>query len=106
MATIIFEQVDGSAIAADVMPGSSLMEGAIRNGVDGIDADCGGMLTCGTCHIRIDDEWQVMLPLPSPAEREILEFTAGCAGDSRLACQIEVRDELDGMLVHIPISRG
>lgn len=74
-------------------------------GVDGIDADCGGQLSCATCHVKIDPQWQGKLPEACIDELEMLEFAVDLGEGSRLSCQIIVSDEMDGLTVHVPESQ-
>jgi 2Fe-2S ferredoxin len=87
----------------DVPEGWSVMEGAINNGIDGIEADCGGCLSCATCHVYVDEAWLAKLPPREDDELDMLDCTA-CEqkGNSRLSCQIKVTDELDGLVVRMP----
>jgi ferredoxin, 2Fe-2S len=79
------------------------MVAAIQNGIDGIEAECGGSLACGTCHVYVDDAWLARLPPASEDELAMLEeVTAPRKICSRLACQIRLVDELDGLTVRIP----
>lgn len=92
----------GSA-AVSAKPGKTLMQAAQSAGVDGIAADCGGSLTCATCHVLVREPWASALPAPSAEERSMLEFTAEPAqANSRLACQIALTEVLDGLTVDLP----
>ena len=79
------------------------MLAATINGVPGIDADCGGTLSCATCHVYVDPQWIDRLPAMDDVENDLLENTA-CerTGNSRLSCQIIVTDELEGLSVEVP----
>lgn len=84
-------------------PGQSLMKAAVDAGVPGIDADCGGTLTCATCHVMIDPAWAPQLPPPVPDETDMLDFAASpVLPESRLACQVMLTPALDGLQVLIP----
>jgi ferredoxin, 2Fe-2S len=86
--------------------GKSLMQAAQQAGVDGIAADCGGSLTCATCHVMVQEPWASQLPPANADERAMLEFTATpCQPQSRLACQIQLTDALDGLTVDLPTSQ-
>ncbi|MBE2262388.1 MAG: (2Fe-2S)-binding protein [Burkholderiaceae bacterium] len=86
--------------------GQSLMQGALAGGVDGIAADCGGSLTCATCHVMVREPWASQLPPPSAEERDMLAFTAVTARpNSRLSCQIQLTDALDGLTVDLPATQ-
>lgn len=101
MAKIVYIESDHTEHAIDVPNGYSLMEGAIKNGVPGIVAECGGGLACATCHIYISAPWKDKLNPPEEDELAMIEFASAVTEDSRLACQIEVGPELDGMVVEI-----
>lgn len=82
--------------------GQSLMQAAVTAGVDGIPADCGGMLTCATCHVYIDAN-VADLPSADADEIEMLDFTAAPRrANSRLGCQIVLTEALDGLVVELP----
>ena len=87
-------------------PGDSLMQAAVAAGVDGIAADCGGLLTCATCHVVVPEPWCSALPPVAAEENTMLDFTAimRCEG-SRLSCQIVLSPALDGMMVELPKSQ-
>jgi ferredoxin, 2Fe-2S len=102
MAKITYVALNGEAHVVDVNPGLSVMEGAKKNNVPGIDADCGGACQCGTCHVYIDPVWQGRSGVRTDLEDAILEFAEDVMPNSRLACQIEVTEELDGLVVRIP----
>ena len=78
------------------------MEGAIRNNVPGIDADCGGACACATCHVYVDDDWVDKLPPPELEENDMLDTAHDLQENSRLSCQIKVTEELDGLIVTTP----
>ena len=86
--------------------GRSLMQAAQAAGVDGIAADCGGSLTCATCHVLVREPWASQLPPASADEIAMLEFTALLRQpNSRLSCQIQLTDALDGLTVDLPASQ-
>lgn len=79
------------------------MQAATQAGMDAIAADCGGSLTCATCHVYIDTAYLSKLPPPSADELTMLEMTASeRKPNSRLSCQITITSELDGLLVQLP----
>ncbi|MCX7228595.1 MAG: 2Fe-2S iron-sulfur cluster-binding protein [Burkholderiales bacterium] len=102
MPRVTFIAHDGTRHPVDVAAGESLMRAAVDNGVPGIDADCGGMCACATCHVFVAPEWAARLAAPSQQEEEMLNFTAERRETSRLACQIPVVDALDGLTVSMP----
>jgi ferredoxin, 2Fe-2S len=86
--------------------GQSLMQAAMSAHVDGIEADCGGLLTCATCHVMVREPWASQLPQPTGDESGMLEFTAvPRQPNSRLACQIQLTEALDGLTVDLPLSQ-
>ena len=89
-----------------VQPGQSLMQAAVDANLSGIQADCGGLLTCATCHVVVQGDWQSKLPVMSNDEDGMLAFTAQAReAGSRLSCQIELTTELDGLQVTLPASQ-
>lgn len=86
----------------EIDDGVSVMEGAVMSGIDGIDADCGGQLSCATCHVHVDAGWLARLAPPTGDEDELLEFAVGRDDRSRLSCQIIMSPELDGIVLHVP----
>ena len=102
MAKITYIEHDGTEHVVDVKPGLSVMEGAIRNNVPGIDADCGGACACATCHVYVDDAWTAIVGPPEAMEEDMLDFAYEVKPTSRLSCQIKMSDALDGLVVHVP----
>ena len=102
MPKITFIEHDGTEHIVDVEPGGSVMQAAIENLVPGIDADCGGECACATCHVMVTDGWTDTVGGPGEREDEMLDLTPERESSSRLSCQIEVRDELDGLIVRLP----
>ncbi|MBA4257287.1 MAG: ferredoxin [Polaromonas sp.] len=89
-----------------VPAGKSLMQAAQSGGVDGVAADCGGSLTCATCHVLVREPWVGQLPPPGAEEKGMLDFTAAPAQpNSRLACQITLTDALNGLVVDLPLNQ-
>jgi 2Fe-2S ferredoxin len=102
MARITYIEFNGTAHSVDVPPGQSVMEGAVRNGVPGIDADCGGNCACATCHVFVDEAWLDKVGAPLDGEKAMLEYVQGALANSRLSCQIAVTAALDGLVVRTP----
>lgn len=97
---------DGSETTLEARTGESLMQAAVAANVDGIAADCGGMLTCATCHVYVREPFASRLPAPQPDELGMLEFAAAeRRPTSRLSCQIELTQELDGLAVELPATQ-
>ncbi len=83
--------------------GQTVMQVAVDAGLDGVAADCGGLLTCATCHVYVAAPWAERLPPASADEQGMLEFTAAARqAGSRLSCQITLTDALDGLTVELP----
>ena len=106
MTKITFVQQDGVRIETEGQTGSTVMETAIMNGVPGIVAECGGACTCATCHVYVDSEWTEKVGGPSMMEEDMLDFAFDVKETSRLSCQIKVKDELEGLVVHVPGRQG
>lgn len=106
MPKAVFLQIDGSETTVDVARGESVMRAAVRSNVDGILAECGGSLTCSTCHVYVDDAWLERLEPVEADEAEMLEYTASeRRSNSRLSCQIRMTDALDGLRLAVPESQ-
>ena len=104
MTRIIFGMPSGEQKVCEAEPGKSVMQVAVSNLVDGIIADCGGYATCATCHVYVDEQWMDKLPPAAPDEVDMLEVAEDPLPNSRLACQIQVEADHDGLLVHVPPS--
>lgn len=103
MAKITYVQQDGTKETLDVEDGTTVMQAAIDNGIDGIEAACGGLAMCATCHVYVDEAFADVLPERSDEEEEMLDSaSAERLENSRLSCQLEVDDSLDGLVVKIP----
>ncbi|MBL4673418.1 MAG: 2Fe-2S iron-sulfur cluster binding domain-containing protein [Arenicella sp.] len=105
MPKITFINFEGNQHQVDAQLGQSLMEAAIQDDVDGIDADCGGACACATCHVYINHDWTAKVGKPEDLEAEMLDVAEGVEDNSRLACQIEITAELDGLIVTTPESQ-
>jgi 2Fe-2S ferredoxin len=101
MPKIIYITPDGLRHETDVDTGYSVMEGAINNNIDGIVAECGGACACATCHSYIDEAWLARLSPMDDMEDSMLDAAYERKPNSRLTCQIEVNDDLDGLIVHV-----
>jgi 2Fe-2S ferredoxin len=102
MAKITYITHDGVPYEVDAENGSTVMENAIKNGVPGIEAECGGACACATCHVYVDEAWADLTGEPEPMEEDMLDFAYDVRPTSRLSCQIKVSDSLDGLVVRIP----
>lgn len=103
MIEIIFKTTDGSQtkVLAD---GGTLMEAAKNNNISGIDGDCGGVCSCATCHIYIDESYANKVNPASDMEKDMLEFDELTTPESRLSCQIPITDIMDGLSVTVARS--
>lgn len=103
MGRVVFIRPDGTKQEAEAVSGQTLMQVARASLVPGIVAECGGELSCATCHVFVDEAWAGLLPDRSEDEVDMLEVTAEEPTDcSRLSCQVHFEDALDGMVVAIP----
>ena len=100
MAKIIFQTKDGQSMALEATSGS-IMELAVKHNVKGIDADCGGVCSCATCHVHIDPSYFDKLDPPSEIEQDLLEFDDNYNEYSRLSCQINIVEQLDGLALKV-----
>ncbi|MGA0542613.1 2Fe-2S iron-sulfur cluster-binding protein [Neotabrizicola sp. VNH66] len=99
---LVFVDASGERRAVAAPEGRSLMEAASLSGVPGIDADCGGACACATCQVYVDAAWLPRIPPMGDSEANMLEFAANRQENSRLACQIKLTPELDGLTVTTP----
>jgi 2Fe-2S ferredoxin len=106
MPKITFIEQNGAEHVVEAETGLSVMESAIKNMVPGIDADCGGACACATCHVYVDDAWRDKVGKPSAMEESMLDFAYEPKENSRLSCQIQVSDALDGLIVRLPEFQG
>jgi 2Fe-2S ferredoxin len=102
MPKITFSNSAGTSQTVDGEVGSTVMETAIKNGVPGIEAECGGACACATCHVYVDEAWMARTGTASAMEQDMLDFAYDVRPTSRLSCQIKVTAELDGLLVTTP----
>ncbi len=106
MAKITYIEFNGTEHVVDVEAGLTLMEGAVRNSVPGIEAQCGGNCACATCHVYVDEAWAAKLRERDEMESSMLDGVNDVDSRSRLSCQVRVTDDLDGMVVHLPERQG
>ncbi|MCP4383967.1 MAG: 2Fe-2S iron-sulfur cluster binding domain-containing protein [Hyphomicrobiales bacterium] len=106
MAKITYIDAEGERHEVVAENGSTVMENAIRNGVPGIEAECGGACACATCHVYVDEAFKPIVGEPEPMEEDMLDFAYEVRPTSRLSCQIKVSDELDGLTVTVPERQG
>ncbi len=98
-----FRRPDGGVVEVEAVPGQTVMQAAIFNNVDGIEAECGGSCMCATCHVYVESAGDATLAPPSEEEDEMLEEAAAERRPaSRLSCQIPVTAELAGAVFELP----
>lgn len=103
MPLAILRSADGAVHRIEGNENESLMRAALRHGIEGIVAECGGECACATCHVYVDERCYSMLQPPGAAECELLDFVAAeRKTTSRLSCQINLVAELDGIEVTLP----
>ena len=105
MTRITYIEHDGTEHVVDLKPGLSVMEGAVKNNIPGIDADCGGACACATCHVYVSEDWLPRTGGRTAMAESMLDFAEGVEPNSRLSCQIKVSDELAGLTVRMPESQ-
>ena len=106
MTKITYISHEGKKNTVEVAPGLSVMEGAIQNSIEGIDADCGGSMACATCHVYVSENWLSKLEKIHNAETDMLDMAYEPKKNSRLSCQIIVSNDLDGLEVTTPVKQG
>ncbi len=105
MPRIVYIEHDGTEHVVEATVGTTVMQTAVDNLVPGIVGDCGGCCSCATCHGFVDVQWRERIPPASADEQLLLEGAVAVEPGSRLTCQIEVRADLDGMIVRLPKSQ-
>ena len=105
MTKITYIEFNGAEHVIDVKPGLSVLEGAVKNNIPGIDADCGGACACATCHVYVQEPWLDKTGEKSAMEESMLDFAENVQDNSRLSCQIKVSGELEGLVVKMPESQ-
>ncbi|MFT4885815.1 MAG: 2Fe-2S ferredoxin [Pseudohongiellaceae bacterium] len=102
MVKVLFVEHDGTQHSVEVKSGNSLMQAAVSNGVPGIDADCGGSCSCATCHVYVNEDWLAKTGDVDPTEEAMLSLSTDRQENSRLSCQINLTEEMDGLIVNTP----
>ena len=106
MAKITYVEHSGKLHTIQVQNGLTVMEGAVQNNILGIDADCGGSMACATCHVYVKEEWFNKLPKKEDGEEDMLDMAYEPNKFSRLSCQLTVSDELEGLVVNLPVKQA
>ena len=105
MPKITYISHKGKINTVEVPNGLSVMEGALQNNIEGIDADCGGSMACATCHVYVSENWLDKLEKTHDAEQDMLDMAYEPKKNSRLSCQIIVSNDLEGLEVTTPIKQ-
>ena len=105
MPLIFYVTHDGNMFEADVPVGNSIMQGAVENMIDGILGECGGVMSCATCHCYVDEKWLDKTDVAYGSELEMIAASSDPRPNSRLSCQIKVTEDLEGLTVHLPESQ-
>ena len=105
MPKITYIDSSGNERTVEGKNGMTVMETAIKHNIPGIDADCGGACACATCHVYVDGAFTEKVGKPSAMEQSMLDFAENVKENSRLSCQIKIRDDLDGLKVTTPESQ-
>ena len=106
MVDITFIDAKGTHRTVSAEDRSTVMETALKNGIPGITAECGGACACATCHVYVDPAWMDIVGAAEPMEEDMLDFASDVRPTSRLSCQIRVKPELDGLIVTTPDKQG
>ena len=106
MPKITYIEHNGKSHTIEIPKELSVMEGALQNNIPGIDADCGGACACATCHVYVDEKWFGKLKNQEDAETDMLDMAFEPSKFSRLACQITVTEELNGLVVKMPSKQA
>lgn len=105
MPSVTYIKANNEEATLNVPNGMTLMHGATLNNIDGLLAECGGAMICATCHCYIDDSFSNLIKPATNEERAKLRIVKNQKPNSRLACQVRVTDEIDGIRVYLPESQ-
>lgn len=105
MPKMVFVDTAGVRHEVDAPLGLSILEVARRHDID-LEGACEGSLACSTCHVVVDPQWYDLLPDAKEDEEDMLDLAFGLTKTSRLGCQIRMTEELDGLTVRLPGSKG
>jgi ferredoxin, 2Fe-2S len=105
MARVTYFEATGEQHEIELLVGETVMQAAVRNGLKGIDGECGGVLACGTCQVYVQADWVNRVPPMEREERLMLEFASHVATNSRLSCRFKDSPQIDGLVVSLPESQ-
>jgi 2Fe-2S ferredoxin len=103
MPKVVFIEKNGQRKEVKAGNNLTLLQVAHANGID-MEGACEGSMACSTCHVVVADEWFAKLPPAHATEEDMLDLTYGVTRTSRLACQVLMSDDLDGLTVRLPSS--
>jgi 2Fe-2S ferredoxin len=106
MVAIRFIAADGADKVVDASEGISLMENAVANGIEAIEAICGGNAYCGTCRVHVDPAWRTVTGEATEIELPMIETSGDTDPGVRLSCQMIVTPDLEGLVVRTPASQS
>jgi 2Fe-2S ferredoxin len=106
MPKITYIEHDGAVHTVEAEIGATVMETALKHGITGIVAECGGSCTCATCMVYVDEAWMGKVGERSEEEEDQLDTAFDVRPNSRLSCQIKITEELDGLIVRTPAYQG
>lgn len=107
MSKVTYVEFDGTETQVELQDGWTLLQGATMNGIEGIEGECGGSCSCATCHCYVDEAKLNLIPSPTEIEDEMLDCVVSeRKPNSRLACQIKMTPELDGLVVRLPEAQS
>ena len=106
MVAITFISADGAEQTIDATEGLSLMENAVGNSIEAIEAICGGNAYCGTCRVYIDPAWRAVMGAATEIELPMIDASGDETPGVRLSCQITVTTQHDRLIVRTPVSQG
>ncbi|MFT5888203.1 MAG: 2Fe-2S ferredoxin [Zhongshania sp.] len=105
MPLIIFKSHDGETQEVHAEVGTSVMQAAVDNGIDGILGECGGCCSCATCHCYVDPAWVAKVNPADSTETDMLDCVLEPQDTSRLSCQVIVTEEMHGIIIAMPESQ-
>ena len=105
MLSVTFVRPNGEQVVAKAEDGANLMQLAIENDIEEVIADCGGSMSCATCHVYLAPEWRAKTQPQTSMEAQMLTCAIDPNEDSRLSCQIHITESLDGLVVRLPESQ-
>ncbi|MEZ2391948.1 2Fe-2S iron-sulfur cluster-binding protein [bacterium RCC_150] len=106
MPNVIYVLPDGSEQTVDVPCGRSVMDGAVRNNLPGIVAECGGGCSCATCHVFVEESAAELFDPATSEEQDLIEFLEDATPCSRLSCQLIVSDQTAGARIRVSNTNG